>query len=156
MEEHFRFTGENPPRTLWCRFPNWQNAYEEETLPDQDETTLRPANNQETIDDDISFTAGDVTFANGQSAPALLEVLCGELSSVHAYPDPQQEKCWILTFHGPWNRWRAKNDDWFLQIGSILRVPVENVDLFPMRVTSRLVLQQSGQIIEAQIGNLSS
>src|SRR5262245_52114629 len=53
MEERLRFTGENPPLSLWARFPNWQNAIEEETFPGQDETTLRPADNQQTIDDEV-------------------------------------------------------------------------------------------------------
>lgn len=154
MEERFRFTGENPPPKLWRRFPNWQNAYEEETLDEQDETTLRPADNQESIDDEVSLTAGDVTFANGLSASALLEVLCGEVSAVHVYPDPSQERCWIVTFHVPSNRWQAENDDWFLKTPGVLRVPVGNADLFPMRVTSRLVVQRSGEKIEFQIAEV--
>ena len=72
MEERLRFTGNNPPVGLWPRYPNWQNAYDEEGVPGQDETTLRPADNQQVIDDDVSFSAGDAALANGQirSGPA--------------------------------------------------------------------------------------
>jgi hypothetical protein len=155
MEERFRFTGENPPLRLWHRFPNWQNAYEEEGMPGQDESTLRPADNQQTIDDDVSFTAGDAMLASGQSAPALLWVLCGELYSVCVYPEPEQDNCWVLGFDVPSRRWIAMNDDWSLQVRGILRVPVEDPGVFPLRITSRLPLRRSGNIIVAEIGSLA-
>jgi hypothetical protein len=155
MEERFRFTGENPPPSLWARFPNWQNAYEEEGLPGQDETTLRPADNQQTIDDDVSFTAGDVIFANGQPARALLGLLCGELDWVYVYPRPEQDECWVLGYDVPSQRWVAKNEDWFLRGKGILRTPVEDLGVFPLRIVSRLPLQRSGRIIVVEIGNLA-
>ncbi len=83
VEERLRFTGQAPPPGLLERYPNWQNAYEEEGMPEQDETTLRPADNQSTIDDIVSCTAGDAIFASGQRLPALLVVLCGELAVVN-------------------------------------------------------------------------
>ena len=155
MEERFRFTGENPPPGLWARFPNWQNAYEEEGSPGQDETTLRPADNQQTIDDDVSFTAGDAIFANGQPAPALLGLLCGELDWVYVYPRPEQDECWVLGYDVPSQRWVAKNEDWFLRGKGILRTPVEASGVFPLRIISRLPLQRSGRIIAVEIGNLA-
>jgi hypothetical protein len=155
MEERLRFTGENPPPSLWHRFPNWQNAYEEEGLPGQDETTLRPADNQQTIDDDVSVTAGDAMFASGQSAPALLGVLCSELDWVYVYPEPKQDNCWVLRFDVPSRRCVAMNEDWFLQVRGILRVPVEDPEVFPLRITSRLPVHRSGNIIVVEIGSLA-
>jgi hypothetical protein len=35
MKERLRFTGENPPRSLWARYPNWENAIDEEGFADQ-------------------------------------------------------------------------------------------------------------------------
>jgi hypothetical protein len=151
VEERLRFTGENPPVRLWPRFPNWQNAYEEEGMPGQDETTLRPADNQESIDDDVSFTAGDAILPNGQVVPAMLGVLSGELGWVYVYPDPAQDICWMLSFHVPSQRWVAMNDDWFLQSGGVVRVPVRGSTVFPIRVTSRLPLQRSGEVIAQEI-----
>lgn len=153
MEERHRFTGENPPVHLWDRFPNWQNAYEEEGLPDQDETTLRPADNQQSIDDEVSFTAGNAVLADGQTVPALLVVMSGELDAVHVYPDPSQDDCWIVSFDVPSGRWRAMNDDWFLETDGVIRVPVGNAAVFPLRVSSRLPLQHTGQIIDVEIRN---
>jgi hypothetical protein len=54
LQGRLQFTGENPPVRLWPRFPNRQNANQEEGLPGQDETTRRPADNQETIDDETT------------------------------------------------------------------------------------------------------
>jgi hypothetical protein len=152
MQERLRFTGENPPPRLWLRFPNWQNAFDEEGLPDQDETTLRPADNQRTIDDETTFTAGDAVFANGQVVPALLGVLCGDLGWVYVCPDPEQDNCWVLRYDVPSARWVAMNEEWFLQGARLLPVPVENPSVFPLRVSSRLPLQLTGNLIAVQIG----
>lgn len=154
MEERFRFTGEDPPYRLWGRFPNWQNAFGEEDLSNQDETTLRPADNQETIDDDVTYTAGDAVFASGQICPALLCVQSGEVGWINVYPDAQQMECWIVRFDVPNAKWVAMNDDWFLEEGVILRVPLDDPDVFPLRVTSRLPLQRSGELIVIDIENL--
>lgn len=147
MEEHLRFTGKNPPLRHWDRFPNWQNTYEEEELPDQDETTLRPADNQATIDDDVSFTAGDAVLADGRSIPALLGVLSGEWEGIHVYPDPSQDVCWTLSFDVPSQRWKAMNEDWYLELDGVLRVPVGDTAVFPLRVSSRVPLQHTGQVL---------
>lgn len=151
MEERLRFTGGNPPPSLWGLFPNWQNAYDEEGLPDQDETTLRPADNQQTIDDDVSFTAGDAILSSGQTLPAGLCVVSGELDSISVYPEPGHDDCWVLSYHVPSQRWVAMNEDWFLQLGGVLRVPVGDSTVFPIRVTSRLPLAQSGEVITVEI-----
>lgn len=151
MEERLRFTGENPPVSHWAGCPNWQNAYEEEGLPGQDETTLRPADNQQMIDDDVSLTAGAAVLANGLTVPALLGMLSGELGWVYVYPDPSQDVCWMLSFHVQSERWVAMNDDWFLRSEGVMRVPVGNSAVFPIRVTSRLPLQSTGDIIAVEI-----
>ena len=151
MEERVRSSGGTPPGHLWPRLPNWRNSYEEEGLPDQDETTLRPADNQQTLDDDVSCTAGDAVLANGQTVPAMLAVWSGELGSVYVYPDPSENVCWILSFNVPSQRWVAMNDDWLLKGGGVVRVPVGNSAVFPIRVTSRLPLQGTGEIIAIEI-----
>jgi hypothetical protein len=146
VEERLRFTGENPPPGLWVRFPNWQNAYEEEGLPGQDETTLRPSDNQETIDDDVTFTAADAVFADGRTVPALLGVLAGDVGWIYIYPQPAEDDCWLLYLDLVSDRWTAMNGD------ALLPVPTEDANLFPMRVASRLPLQHTGQLIAIQIG----
>jgi hypothetical protein len=152
MEERIRITGNNPPLSLWVRFPNWQNAYEEEGLPGQDETKLRPADNQQSIDDEVSFSAGDAVLANGKTVPAMLGLLSGELGWIYVYPDPERDVCWIVRFDSSTQRWVAMNEDWFLRGDGVLPVPVVDSDIFPMRIASRLPLQCSGQRIAVDIG----
>jgi hypothetical protein len=57
----------------------------------------------------------------------------------------------MLSFHVTSRRWKAMNDDWFLQSGGVERVPVGNSAVFPMRVTSRLPIKRSGETIEQEI-----
>jgi hypothetical protein len=151
VEEGLRYTGQNPPVNTWDRYPNWQNAYEEEGLPGQDETTLRPADNQQTIDEDVTFTAGDALFANRHKVPAMLGVLSGELGWVYVYPDPAQDVCWMQSFHVPSQRWTAMNDHWVLKGPGLVRVPVGDSTVFPIRVASRLPLDRTGEIIAVEI-----
>lgn len=54
-----RFTGEWPPPDLWKEYPNWEPALEEEGEPGQDETTLRPGEEQRFVIG-FGFTAGEV------------------------------------------------------------------------------------------------
>ncbi len=151
MAERFRFTGESPPPSLLDRFPNWQNAYDEEGMPGQDESTLRPADNQSTIDDEISCTAADAILADGRKLPALLEVLCGEAWVVYVYPEPPSAKTWALRFDTPSQGWAAMNEKWFLQGEEDLPVPLNDPGVFPIRATSRLPLKRSNEKIRVVI-----
>jgi hypothetical protein len=60
----------------------------------------------------------------------------------------------MLSFHVPSQRWMAMNDDWFLQGGGVMRVPVGDSAVFPIRVTSRLPFQRTGEIIAIEIEDL--
>jgi len=153
MEDRLRFTGENPPLHLWGWFPNWQNAYDEEGMPDRDETTLRPADNQRTIDNAVSFTAGDVVLSCGQRLPALLGGDRGEVGWIYVYPVQERDECWVMRFDAPSDRWVAMNDDWFLRGPGILRVPAGDPGVFPLRATSRLPLERSGIVASLEISN---
>jgi hypothetical protein len=153
MEERLRFTGENPPVQHWLRYPNWENAFDEEDFPDQDETTLRPADNQDNIDDDISFTAGEAVLANGRNVPALLGLLSSQVDWIYVYPNPDEDVCWVLSFHMPSKSWKAMSEDWFLQSGGLVHVPVGDSSVFPLHVTSRLPLQQTRKNITLEIAD---
>ena len=155
MEERLRFTGANPPPNLWDRYPNWENAIDEEGEPDQDETTLRPSSNQRTIDDHVSFTAGEAVFADGRKVPALLILVSSELGWVDVYPDPSREETWMVCFDSPSSAWIAMNEDWFLNSTNSLRVPVEDDAVFPLNVKSRLPLKSTGNPISVVIAPLA-
>jgi hypothetical protein len=151
MAKRLRFTGKNPLPSLADDYPNWENAYDEEGSPGQDETTLRPADNQKTIDDMVSFTAADALLANGTTLPAWLYVVRGELGDVHVYPDPKKDEVWAVRFDSRVQNWVAQNQAWLLQIPGIVRVPVNDSAVFPVRITSRLPLQRTGSVIAVEI-----
>ncbi len=138
MAKRLRFTGENPPTKLWVKYPNWQYALEEEDLPDQDETTIRPADNQRSIDDDVCFSAGDAISAGGATFPALLYLISRELDSIYVIPDPKKNDCWILQFEDDSKRWVVCNDEDSPSTDGILAAPLDEPGMFPLRVTSRL------------------
>ena len=75
MNANLRFTGENPPPELLSEYPNWENAYDEEGVEGQDETTLRPAENQSVIEEYTSFAAAEVVLNSGQKCPALIYMI---------------------------------------------------------------------------------
>jgi hypothetical protein len=76
-----RFTGRLPTEAAMRQFPNWEFALEEEGLPDQDETTLRPGEDQSVIDWDTACTAAIATTPNGTE---LMVILRGDGMSMHS------------------------------------------------------------------------
>jgi hypothetical protein len=150
-DEAPRFTGENPPMRLWSRFPNWELALDEEGLPGQDETTIRPSVNQATIGPDVCFTAGDAALADGSTVPALLCMAMGQLDQVYVYHNPPEEHCWLVSVDPLSQGWVAMNQDWLLKQAGMLRVPVGDRSVFPVTLTSRLPLERSGEPIKVLI-----
>jgi hypothetical protein len=143
VKKRLRFTGENPPPSLWDRFPNWENAFDEETLPDQDETTVRPSSNRKSIDSDVSFTAGDAILASGEKVPALLNILDGEIVWIYVYPDPSRNECRSLRFDNFSKSWESMEEEWMPEQEGLIPAPVEDSRVFPMTVRSRLPLQKT-------------
>jgi hypothetical protein len=150
MTSPLRFTGANPPPSIWPRYPNWENAWDEEGVRGQDETTLRPAENQQTIDKKMTFTAGDAHLKDGRILPALLIMVSGEIGWANVYADAKRDLTWMLRFDDPSGRWVAMNDDWFVG-GKSLRVPLDEPGVFPLRLKSRLPLESTGKAIDLVI-----
>ncbi len=76
-----RFTGRLPTEAALRQFPNWEFALEEEGLPDQDETTLRPADEQARIEWETACTAATATTPDGTE---LMVILRGDGMSMHS------------------------------------------------------------------------
>ena len=122
------------------------------SLPDQDETTLRPADNQQVIDDDVSLSAADAELADGTRLPALLSLIAGEVGLVFGYADARRDLCWVLRYNVPTRRWMAMNEDWFLRGDpALVPVPLDRPGTFPMRISSRLPLAATGRPIVVDI-----
>ena len=147
MDERLRFTGEWPPAALWDEYPNWEYALDEEGLEGQDETTLRPADNQDAIDADTAYTGGMALLADGRQLDALLGV----------FHDPESvEHVEVLVEDGVWGLWHdAGTGTWVSMVENWLpeaeRRPAVSLDddtVFPMRISSRLPLESTGKPFE--------
>ena len=143
MGKKLRFTGDAPPIHLWEQFPNWEYALDEEGEEGQDETTLRPAANQTSIDEHAAFTAGTATLADGTDLPALLEIL--------QYPESCEG---VNVFIGPSDAWRLKRDSrshcwspfeetWLPPKERRPAVSMGDPKIFPLKIRSRLPVRAS-------------
>jgi hypothetical protein len=145
-----RITGDNPPLHLWDKYPNWENAWDEEGAEGQDETTLRPSANQSMIDEDVSFAAGQAELGNGEMKPALIALVAEEIDSVYVYPNPREDKCWDI-FPLESGEWKANVA--VEALGS-LPAPLDQKGLLPIRVTSRMPLKGTRKKIDVTISRL--
>lgn len=137
MKSELRITGDNPSPEQLEAFPNWENALDEEDVEGQDETTLRPAEDQTVIGEYVSFTAGTVWMREGDAErafPAILEPEPGGVFAVQFFVDEDWQRVtrkWVA--HGTFDGWEIFQDE-----GS-------EVIFFPMKVESRLPHHASGQ-----------
>lgn len=146
MTEKLRFTGEYPPFRYWHDYPNWEYALEEECVEGQDETTLRPADVQDHIGQYVSHTVGEVKLADGTILPALLYVFVGPVSEVHGFV--KENEAWLLRFNAPEPKWIVYVDDWLPADERSLTISFEDINVFPLTVTSRLPRELDGSVIQ--------
>jgi len=147
-QDHWRFTGENPPPELLVRYPNWDYALDEEDVEGQDETTLKPEEQQEVIGEFTAFTGGLATLADGRELTALLEVISGEVWGFEIY-DP--DGIWRLTYEPDTNRWQPYVESWLPIEQRCHSVSLANERLFPLRVRSTLPRHDSQEAWEVTI-----
>jgi hypothetical protein len=143
MIKLYRFTGEWPPLKVWLEYPNWQNALDEEEIEGQDETTLRPSDIQEFIDEDTAFTAGDASLANGESLPALLGMGDNRIDSVDVFVTA--DHTWRVYWDYQANNWSPFVEDWLPEHERSPSVSLNDSELFPLTVCSRLPRAKNGK-----------
>ena len=140
MGERIRVTGDFPPLHYLEKYPNWENALDEEDVEGQDETTLRPAKIQNIITTDTTFTAGDLTSSNGRKFLAILEVrfFSGQLDGVTAFRD--SEPLWYVFYSRVEKKWIT------CMAGQLPKiVPVQDMSIFPLTIKSRLPREITGK-----------
>lgn len=130
-----RFTGEWPTPELCQKYPNWEHALDEEGVPGQDETTLRPADVQDSITDDVAYTAAAVTFANGSESPALLELNDLRVCGVDLLLEGRGGR---RLYVGADGRWIPFEQTWLPEAERMPSVALSDPSIFPMRVVSAL------------------
>jgi hypothetical protein len=138
----FRFTGEWPPQSLWERYPNWEYALDEEGEPGQDETTIRPSEEQSHVSGNIAFTVGAAVKADGSRLPALLEMIAGKLSGVNVFTSDGDS--WSVRLLGRPESWKCITGDWLPPEERGPFVSPDDTRVFPLHVESRLPLEPGG------------
>jgi hypothetical protein len=92
-----------PPASAVEIYPNWVPALDEEGEPGQDETTIRPDDEQRSIGPFTIYTAADAKLPNGRIVPALI----GQLDATFLH---KGEVDVIVVYDGR-RRWRVSTYD---------------------------------------------
>ena len=132
-----RFSNRWPPPDLWGLFPNWAFARVEGSRDERDETTLEPADEQDRLNEEVDYTAGEVELANGVVAPALLELIVGKLWGVEIFLGGAH---WSLQLLDGSNGWAC-----------VAGVSFEDRSAFPLVVRSRLCTANERPLVETRI-----
>ena len=141
MPERLRFTGRNPPPDLWQIYPNWRNAYEEEGVPGQDETTLMPHETQTYIGPHTSFTAGLAHFHDGRRFPAFLAIGASGMDGCEVY---QFSVPWRIYYDYPQRRWVPFRAEWLPHDQRPPAVALDNDSVFPLEIRMTVPWRQGG------------
>jgi hypothetical protein len=119
-------------------YPNWVPALDEEGEPGQDETTIRPDDEQRSIGPFTIYTAADAKLPNGRIVPALL----GQLDATFLH---KGEVDVIVVYDGR-RRWRVSTYDHDDSWEPAEEGPTKkhgDIRAFPMQIRSRLPLGES-------------
>ncbi len=142
---HLRFTGAFPPIDVLEQLPNWESALDEEEVEGQDETTIRPAEDQGALSSETCFTAGSVHCADGTRLPAILEVAMGEMTALTVYESP--DWTWSLSLLGKPGQWQPLTWDWLPEEERPPSVKLDDPAIFPLRVESRLAWPDGTRLV---------
>jgi hypothetical protein len=143
MAKPLRYTGCWPPVEILDEYPNWVFATDEESEPDQDETTIRPENQQSFISSETDYTAATVTLANGTRTRGILSFLDGKLDTLDVFDG---RDWWRVTNDLEQRRWSPYVENWLPQQQRRPTVSLADADIFPVHVETRL-LQPVGMFL---------
>lgn len=133
---NLRYTGDWPPPEVLQQYANWEYALDEESAEGQDETTLRPSINQESIDSEVNYTAGWVTQANGQRLLAILELDDNAIEGVTAFLHGAWS--WTVRRSGQPTAWTVIGYEWMPEFDRPPIVSITDREVFPLVVESVL------------------
>jgi hypothetical protein len=126
---------------LWAKYPNWRNAYEEESEDGQDETTLMPSEVQTHIDENTSFTAGIVRFHNGHEFRAFLALGERGVDGCDIY---QTDTPCRIYFSYPEKRWVYFRAEWLPEHERPPTVSFDDEAIFPLQIRMNVPWRKGG------------
>jgi hypothetical protein len=139
--EKLRFTGMIPPPDFWKQYPNWRNAFEEEGIDGQDETTLMPHEVQNFITENTSFTGGRVHLNDGREFPAFLAVFGNHIEGCHVF---ETALPWRIYYNRPKKKWVAYQAEWLPEAKRPPHVDFDNALVFPVKIILSVPWQKGG------------
>lgn len=151
MSNPLRFTGDWPPPHLLDEYPNWEYALDEEGLEDQDETTIRPAENQTVIEEYVPFTAATALLPDGRQFPAIIELLDG-VAGLDIYVDNdwyRLVRC--VDRFNQFLQWEPYVEEWRPEGERCPSFSLADKACFPLRFVSRLGYTVDSAPIKIQI-----
>jgi hypothetical protein len=151
MRDPLRITGDWPSPVLLDRYPNWENALDEEGVEGQDETTLRPSDDQTVIGASVPLSAGTVWLNDGRACPAIIEMVEG-VGGVNFQLDGQ----WFRVIRwadraGQFDRWEPYVEDWLPEKERCPSVSLADARVFPLRFATRLPHYKTSSLIKVEI-----
>jgi len=136
-----------PPLDVLSEFPNWKSGGVEGRKGCH-EGTIWNRGPYDNIHEDVELSAGDVYFADGSSAAALIEVLCDMTNAwateLRIYQPDDGKQFWGVE--------RDKTGLWHYQkFTKKYSVPLDDPDLFPLKYCTHLLSEVTGKTISGTI-----
>jgi hypothetical protein len=122
-------------------YPNWVFAYDEEGEEGQDETTVKPEEQQSFITGQTQVSAGRLLLADGQSVPAIVCLERGSPIGVSAY---QGRWTWSVWRDGNKPTWRPATQDYLPESQRLPSVSLSDTRVFPLRFETSLPREAGG------------
>jgi hypothetical protein len=142
MARRYRYTGDFPPPEVLAQFSNWDFALDEEDEEGQDETTIKPEDEQSFITEWTAYTIADAFLPGGMRLAALVEFLSGQVGGVNVFEAPEW---WRVVFDWPSQTWQPFVEDWLPLADRGTSVELSDARLFPLKIATKLPLGRGGQ-----------
>lgn len=148
MPKPLRYTGDWPPPEILREYPNWICAWDEEGEEDQDETTLKPEDEQSMITAATIHTASDVVLADGRSFAAIISLASGAPESF----DYHDGSTWVRCRQDyKTKRWVPFDQNWLPPERRMPTVDFADSRTFPLRLSTRLPHAETGEPVRLEI-----
>jgi hypothetical protein len=135
MQEPLRYTGCWPEIEMLKTYPNWVFAADEEGESDQDETTIKPEDQQSFISDETAYTAATAIMPSGSCADAIVSVVEGRIEAVDVWDG---RDWWRVLYDSRLRSWTPFVETWLPDGERCASVSLSDARFFPARIVSRL------------------
>lgn len=142
MAKPLRYTGDWPPPDVLQKYPNWTYALDEEGEPGQDETTVKPEDEQSFITPDTHCTAANLWPTDGRTMPAIICLMRGLPVGVSAF---DRRWSWSVWKNRHTKLWEPAVQDYLPENERLPSVVLSDNSFFPLRFASVLPREIGGQ-----------